>query len=155
MGPFNYYGYAYVCVYTDNMKENQTGGKRQAGVYMYYGVSDGYNNYGWGDGEIPASALQITRTQATLSINPSAVPGFFVSGPFSGTISLTWKKNGFWSSRESGTYQGTSFDNRRIKSSGSGEYVSATTNGTFLGIPFATEGGSIGKAHDKTIIIER
>jgi hypothetical protein len=107
----------------------------------------------YGSGQIPNTAFKTTGKSASLSVTPSAVPGFFMEGAM-GAFRLTVTPTGAWTSSYSGHIR-HQFVDRLIHSHGAWTYKQATATGTALGYQIGTTWGEMGEGRDKFMEIER
>jgi hypothetical protein len=145
-------GFFTTCIYTNTETPNNIGGAPSS-VFMDYIA---YDNNGWsnGYGTIPASAVQFSPNQVTLSINPASVPGFSNQSTLAGNITLTWEKVDFWSNDFNGHSQSTYGAIRRSQS-GISRLDSANSTGTVFGYAYTNASANIGKSRDMTITLEK
>ncbi|ATQ77533.1 hypothetical protein CR152_25795 [Massilia violaceinigra] len=143
---------AHLCVFSNKQEGTTTVFLN----YVSFNLSDG-GDFMYGNGEIPSSAFSATAKGASLSVVPSAVPGFVMEGSgHTGAIMVEWKPNGFSSSQFSGhgtyTYANGAF---RQKWNGNSRDQSADTSGNFFGSNFAGFNSNFGSTANMTITFER
>ncbi len=111
--------------------------------------------YSNGYGYVPGAVLSgVGGSDLHLKFNPADYPGaFYVYGDSLGPVDLTWRPNGMYSSRTTGTseYQYPGF---RFHSNGVSETAQAAVTGTVNGAPIPTgASANMGTNHSVTISI--
>jgi hypothetical protein len=129
--------------------------KATSQTWMYYDLYDYCSQQlvGYGSGNIPDTALQVTGKKVALKVTVASTPSFYNEGS-TGTIALAFTPNRTFKRTFSG-HETLAYLDRVIKWHGWSSYVAAQVSGTVLGTRIATLDGGVGESRGREMEIER